>query len=199
LKYRLWRAYYVKKIGTWKYYFKNGRIQSAGRYVNDMISGGWNAYYFTGGGSRFLTTTKNQSLNARSAVKMFKSSIMKDFKKYYILPVPPEEVYLALTNPLTIELWSGEKAEMSTEPGTEFSLWDGSIVGRNLEFESGKKIVQQWYFGEQQEPSIVTIRLHADPRGTSVEVRHTNIPDSDYKDIVEGWNDVYFSSLRDFY
>ncbi len=124
---------------------------------------------------------------------------MKDFKKYYILPVPPEEVYLALTNPLTIELWSGEKAEMSTEPGTEFSLWDGSIVGRNLEFESGKKIVQQWYFGEQQEPSIVTIRLHTDPRGTSVEVRHTNIPDSDYKDIVEGWNDVYFSSLRDFY
>ena len=124
---------------------------------------------------------------------------MKDFKKYYILPVPPDEVYLALTNPLTIELWSGEKAEMSTEPGTEFSLWDGSIVGRNLEFESGKKIVQQWYFGEQQEPSIVTIRLHADPRGTSVEVRHTNIPDSDYKDIVEGWNDVYFSSLRDFY
>jgi len=124
---------------------------------------------------------------------------MKDFKKYYVLPVPPEEVYLALTNPLTIELWSGEKAEMSTEPGTEFSLWDGSIVGRNLEFESGKKIVQQWYFGEQQEPSIVTIRLHADPRGTSVEVRHTNIPDSDYNDIVEGWNDVYFSSLRDFY
>ena len=124
---------------------------------------------------------------------------MKDFKKYYILPVPPQEVYLALTNPLTIELWSGEKAEMSTEPGTEFSLWDGSIVGKNLEFESGKKIVQQWYFGEQQEPSIVTIRLHADPRGTSVELKHSNIPDEDYEDIVEGWNEVYFASLRDFY
>lgn len=124
---------------------------------------------------------------------------MKDFKKYYILPVPPEEVYLALTNPLTIELWSGEKAEMSTEPGTEFSLWDGSIVGKNLEFESGKKIVQQWYFGEQQEPSIVTFKLHVDPRGTSVELKHSNIPDQDYQDIVEGWNDVYFASLRDFY
>lgn len=124
---------------------------------------------------------------------------MKDFKKYYILPVPPEEVYLALTNPLTIELWSGEKAEMSAEPGTEFSLWEGGIVGKNLEFESGKKIVQQWYFGEQQEPSIVTIKLHADPRGTSVELKHSNIPDQDYEDIVEGWNDVYFASLRDFY
>ena len=124
---------------------------------------------------------------------------MKDFKKYYVLPVPPEEVYLALTNPLTIELWSGEKAEMSTEPGTEFSLWDGSIVGKNLEFESGKKIVQQWYFGDQHEPSIVTIKLHADPRGTSVELKHSNIPDQDYEDIVDGWNDVYFASLRDFY
>ena len=54
---------------------------------------------------------------------------MKDFKKYYHLPAIPEEVYLALTNPAIIQLWSGEKAEMSTEPGSEFSLWDENIVG----------------------------------------------------------------------
>ena len=42
---------------------------------------------------------------------------MKDFKKYYILPAPPEDVYLALTNPLTIQLWSGEKAVMSSVEG----------------------------------------------------------------------------------
>ena len=65
-----------------------------------------------------------------------------------MLAAPPEEVYAALTNPATIQLWSGEVAEMSTEPGSEFSLWEESIVGRNLEFEEGKKIVQQWYFGE---------------------------------------------------
>lgn len=124
---------------------------------------------------------------------------MKDFKKYYILTAPPEDVYLALTNPLTIHLWSGEEAEMSTEPGSEFSLWEGSIVGKNLEFEQDKKIVQQWYFGEQEEPSIVTIKLHNDSKGTSVELRHTNIPDEDYEDIVSGWNDIYFGALIDFY
>lgn len=124
---------------------------------------------------------------------------MKDFKKYYILTAPPEDVYLALTNPLTIHLWSGEEAEMSTEPGSEFSLWEGSIVGKNLEFEQNKKIVQQWYFGEQEVPSIVTIKLHADSKGTSVELRHTNIPDEDYDDIVSGWNDIYFGALIDFY
>jgi activator of HSP90 ATPase len=124
---------------------------------------------------------------------------MKDYKKYYTLPASPEEVYLALTVPSTIYLWSGEEAEMSTEPGSEFSLWEGSIVGKNLEFEEGKKIVQQWYFGEQEEPSIVTIKLHPVKEGTSIELKHSNIPDQDYEDIVEGWNSSYFGSLQDFY
>ena len=124
---------------------------------------------------------------------------MKDFKKYYTIPALPEEVYLALTVPATIYLWTGDEVEMSTEPGSEFSLWDGSIVGKNLEFEEGKKIVQHWYFGDQEEPSIVTIKLHPLKDSTSVELKHTNIPDQDYEDIVEGWNSSYFGALREFY
>jgi len=124
---------------------------------------------------------------------------MKDFKKYYAIPASPDEVYLAMTTPATIQLWTGEPAEMSTEPGTEFSLWDGSIVGRNLEFESGRKIVQQWYFDTQSEQSIVTLKLHAIKQGTSVELTHTNIPDQDYDDITDGWNNIYFGSLCEFY
>lgn len=124
---------------------------------------------------------------------------MKDFKKYYIIPAQPEEVYLALTNPATIQLWSGEVAEMSTEPDSEFSLWEGSITGRNIAFETNKKIIQQWYFGDQEEESIVTIKIHPHSQGTSVELRHTNIPDDDYDEIVDGWNTVYFDALIDFY
>ncbi len=124
---------------------------------------------------------------------------MKDYKKYYLIPAEPEMVYLALTNPLTIQLWSGEEAVMSTEPDTEFSLWEGNIVGVNLEFEPNKKIVQEWYFGDQPEKSIVTIKLHADPKGTSIELRHTNIPNADYEDIIQGWDTLYFGELRNFY
>jgi len=124
---------------------------------------------------------------------------MKDFKKYYIIPAPPEDVYLALTLEHTIILWTGAKAEMKAEPGTEFSLWDGSIVGKNLEFDPGKKIVQQWYFGDNPEESIVTIKLHPDSKGTSFEVRHSNIADDDYDDIIDGWDNIYVGSLQDFY
>ncbi len=122
-----------------------------------------------------------------------------DYKNYYILNAPPEEVFIALTNPATIQLWTGEPAIMSTEPGSEFSLWEGSITGKNIEFEDGKKIIQEWYFGEQEERSIVTIKLHPHKQGTSAELRHTNIPDEDFDGIVEGWNDIYFYSLIDFY
>lgn len=124
---------------------------------------------------------------------------MKDFKKYYHISATPEEIYMALTNPFTIQLWTGETAEMSTEPGSEFSIWEGSIVGKNLEFEDGKKIVQQWYFDGQPETSVVTIKLHPDKNGTSVELKHTNIPDTEYNDFVEGWDSMYFGSLADFF
>ena len=124
---------------------------------------------------------------------------MKDYKKYYIIPASPEEVYLALTNPDTIKLWTSDEAEMSTEAGSDFSLWDGAITGKNLEFEENRKIVQQWYFEEASDNSIVTIILHPHANGTSVELRHTNIPDEDFDDMVEGWNNAYFGALGDFY
>jgi uncharacterized protein YndB with AHSA1/START domain len=124
---------------------------------------------------------------------------VKDFKKYYYIPATPEEIYMALTNPITIELWTGEVAEMSTEPGSEFSMWEGSITGKNLEFEPNKKIIQQWYFDGQSDNSIVTIKLHPDKKGSSVELRHTNIPDVDFDDMVDGWNSTYFGGLIDFF
>ena len=115
------------------------------------------------------------------------------------MPATSEEIYMALTNPITIQLWTGEPAEMSTEPGSEFSMWEGSIVGKNIEFEQDKKIVQQWYFEGQSDESIVTIKIHPDKSGSSVELRHTNIPDEDFDDIAEGWKDSYFGSLADFF
>lgn len=124
---------------------------------------------------------------------------MKDYKAYFIIPEEPALVYQALTQQDTLELWTGQKAVMQPEPGTEFSLWDDDIVGKNIAFEPGKKLVQEWYFGEQDEPSIVTLLLHTHSKGTSLELRHTNIPDDAFEDLVEGWNEGYMASLIDFY
>ncbi|HCF64469.1 MAG TPA: ATPase [Chitinophagaceae bacterium] len=124
---------------------------------------------------------------------------MRNFKAYYIIPASPEEVYQALTQEATIQLWSGEPAVMQAVPDTEFQLFDGSIAGRNISFNPGREIVQEWYFGDASEASIVTIRLHPHAKGTSAEVRQTNIPEEAYENIEEGWNNHYFGALQDFY
>jgi len=123
---------------------------------------------------------------------------MKDYKKYYIVSATPEDVYRALTTEITIRLWTGDIVEIDPREGGEFSLWDGAISGKFLELDPFKKIVQQWYFGEE-EASIVTIKLHEHKKGTSFELQHSNIPDEAFDDIVEGWNDTYMASLIDFY
>ena len=123
---------------------------------------------------------------------------MRDFKKYFKLEASPADLYNALTNPMMIEIWTGETAVMSTEPGSEFSLWDGEIVGRNIEFVQDQKIVQSWFFGEESD-SVVTIKLHPDKQGTNVEVHQTNIPDEAYDNIAEGWESDYIGSLKELF
>ena len=124
---------------------------------------------------------------------------MKDFKKYYILRATPPEVYMALTNPFTISLWTDEEAEMSTVPGSEFSILGGNIAGKNIEFIENKKIVQQWYFGDEETQSIVTLKLFPHKEGTSIELVHTNIPDEAYDEITRGWDEIYFGSLEEYF
>jgi activator of HSP90 ATPase len=124
---------------------------------------------------------------------------MKDLRKYYRIKGSPEEIYAALVNPFSITLWTGANAEMKEEAGTRFSLFDGDIEGINLGFEENKKIIQEWFFGDQEEKSIVSIILRADKHYTKIELHHTNIPDEAYEEMAHGWDAYYFGGLKDFF
>jgi activator of HSP90 ATPase len=124
---------------------------------------------------------------------------MKTFKKSFKINAEPSDIYSAITNPYTIELWTGYPAIMSEVPGSEFSLWDGDITGINLEFIQDKKVVQEWHFGDQSEESTVTITIHPEKGDSVVTVEHTNIPDEDFADIAEGWREYYFGAIINFF
>jgi activator of HSP90 ATPase len=124
---------------------------------------------------------------------------MKTFKKSFKINAEPSDIYSAITNPYTIELWTGYPAVMSEVPGSEFSLWDGDITGKNLEFIPDKKIVQEWFFGDQPEKSTVTINIHPDKGDSVVTVEHVNIPDEDFADIEEGWREYYIGAIVNFF
>jgi uncharacterized protein YndB with AHSA1/START domain len=110
----------------------------------------------------------------------------------------PEEIYRALTNPFSLELWTGEPAEMSEAEGAEFSLFGGSIVGKNVEMIPEKRLRQHWYFGEDV-VSEVTIELSAEKNKTQVSVTHEGIPEEAYENMLDGWKDTFLGLLRDFF
>jgi activator of HSP90 ATPase len=124
---------------------------------------------------------------------------MKTFSKTFRINAEPSDIYSALTNPFTIELWSGYPAVMSEEPGLEFSLWDGDITGKNIEFVKDRKMVQEWYFGDQPEKSVVTVSIRPDGDNSIVTVEHTNIPDEDFSEIAEGWKEYYIGAIIRFF
>ena len=124
---------------------------------------------------------------------------MKTYHRFYNLKASAEEVYNALVKPISIELWSGMSAVMEEVPGTEFSLFEGDITGVNLEFVPNEKIVQEWFFWENEERSIVTIDLKSDKNHTTVELTHTNIPDDAYENMKEGWDGYYFGALKEYF
>jgi activator of HSP90 ATPase len=124
---------------------------------------------------------------------------MKTYQKYFKIKAKPDEIYNALVKPFAIELWSGDKAIMEEKENTLFSLFDGDITGLNLEFIPDKKIIQEWFFGDQEERSIVSITLHAAGSSTKIKLNHTNIPDDAFDEIKYGWEHYYFGGLRDFF
>lgn len=119
-----------------------------------------------------------------------------DFQYQLEIIADPEEVFAALTNPFQIELWSGYPADMKPEVGYVFSLWEGDITGVNLEVVPNKRLVQEWFFGEQDEQSIVRITLKKAGGRTLLDLNHTNIPEDVYEEITEGWRDYYLGSVK---
>jgi activator of HSP90 ATPase len=123
---------------------------------------------------------------------------MKDIKKTIHIKVPREEVYNAITNPLTIELWSGYQAVMENRPDTEFSMFDGDITGRIKTLESPSLLEQTWDFGDQEAESHVHIELFEEKGKTRIELNHSNIPDDAFENIEIGWKEYYLGALKTY-
>ena len=123
---------------------------------------------------------------------------MRDLRKTIHIKVPREEVFNAITNPLTIELWSGYEAKMEAVPGGEFSMFDGDITGKIKTLDPPSLLEQKWDFGDQEIDSIVRIELFTESGKTRIELIHTNIPDDAFENIEIGWKEYYLGALKSY-
>jgi activator of HSP90 ATPase len=128
-------------------------------------------------------------------------SVALRFTVSEIFPVAPRAVYDAWLDGKRHGRMTGAAATGTARVGAPFTAWDGYIRGRNLELETGVRIVQSWRtteFGDDDPDSKVTITLKPVEGGTKLILLHTNIPEGQtgYK---QGWLDSYFVPMRDYF
>lgn len=123
---------------------------------------------------------------------------MKTIKQKYHIEAPVDKVWKSLIEPAEIDGWGGGPAVMDDKVGAEFKLWDGDIHGKNIEVTPSKKLVQEWFGGEWDEPSIVTFKLSEKDGETDLELLQTDVPDAEAKEIEDGWREYYLGPLKEY-
>jgi len=123
------------------------------------------------------------------------------FEVSALIPASPETIYKAWLDSEGHSRMTGGEARMSSELGGEFDAWDGYIIGRNLELEYGKHIVQSWKtveFDDGEPFSFIDITLTPEDNGTRIRLTHMNLPahGSQYE---QGWIDNYFEPMREYF
>lgn len=124
-------------------------------------------------------------------------------KQTATIPATPKQVYNALINSEIHTAFTGAKAVIGKKAGTYYSAYDGYIVGKTIELEAGKKIVQTWIAMEDKWPegheSLITFRLSEKGDKTLISFVHENVPIVIAKNFVSGWKDYYWNPLKRYF
>jgi activator of HSP90 ATPase len=94
---------------------------------------------------------------------------------------------------------TGSQVKVSRIVGGAFSIYDGEIEGINLELIPDKKIVQSWRYSDWPESHLseVTFLLSEESGNTHLDFTQLRVPDEHYQDIREGWQDYYWTPMKD--
>lgn len=124
------------------------------------------------------------------------------FKVSAKFPVPPERIYRAWLSSKDHSAMTGAVAKITPRIGEVFSAWDGYITGRTLDLEPNTRIVQAWRtseFGEDDPDSKIEVLLEPDGAGTIVTLIHSDIPEGEADNYRAGWEEWYFSPMREYF
>ncbi len=126
----------------------------------------------------------------------------KTLRQSALFDATPLELYEILSDSTKHSQMIEADAFISPDEGGDFSLWGGSIRGKNLELVPGKRIVQTWHCDTEGWPrdhfSKVTFSFLK--RGTSacIELVQSDVPEVAFGDIEKGWEEYYWLPLREY-
>ena len=125
----------------------------------------------------------------------------KNIEQEIIIKSPPNEIYEAFMDAKKHSKFTESKAKVSREIGGSFSIFEGSLSGKNVELIQDKKIVQTWRGDGDNWPkgyySTITLVLEPVDDGTLIKFSQTDIPEGAYESVKEGWNTYYWEPLKE--
>jgi activator of HSP90 ATPase len=112
----------------------------------------------------------------------------------------PQRIYEALLDTKQFTAFSGRPAEINREVGGAFSVFNGHIIGRNLELVPNQRIVQAWRVVPWPEGvySIARFELKAQGSGTHLVFDHIGFPEGLHDHLAEGWDSNYWELLKKY-
>ena len=113
----------------------------------------------------------------------------------------PSEIYAAWLDSEMHGKMTGGEAVCSHKTGGNFFAWDGYISGENLSLVENRQIIQSWRtseFDENDEDSLLNVKLNKIEGGTEVIITHSNIPEGQTQ-YEQGWVDNYFIPMKAYF
>eukprot|EP00742_Colponemidia_sp_Colp-10_P002578 GILJ01002754.1.p1 GENE.GILJ01002754.1~~GILJ01002754.1.p1 ORF type:complete len:144 (+),score=17.13 GILJ01002754.1:56-487(+) len=119
--------------------------------------------------------------------------------------VPPRVLYDSLLDERDIMKFTRSPARASRDVGGQFSYFNGSIEGENVELIPAEKIVQKWRFNSWQDGVYSTVTLNLKSAGEdrcTVHLVQTGIPETDKfgngdvpRKVEEGWHQHFWTQI----
>jgi len=117
------------------------------------------------------------------------------------LNASPQKVYEALLDSKQFTDFSGRSAQINREVGGAFSVFQGHIVGRNVELVPNQRIVQAWRVADWPEGAWSIARFDLRPIGTGTHVvfDHIGFPEGLRDHLAQGWDENYWALLKKYF
>ena len=113
----------------------------------------------------------------------------------------PRLLYNALLDSKQFSAFSGRGAKIDSIVGNSFSVFDGHIIGRNVELVPNQRIVQAWRVADWPEGvySIVKFEFKSQTSGTHLVFDHTGFPVELRDHLAAGWKMNYWDLLTKYF
>jgi activator of HSP90 ATPase len=114
------------------------------------------------------------------------------------LPASPERLYSMLLDASKFSAFTKHAAEIGTEEGAPFKLFDARVEGRNVELIPNQRIVQAWRPVSWPAGVYSIVRFEFTARGnvTRITLDHAGFTADKWEHLNAGWEQNYWEPLR---